>query len=266
MKILFSDFDGTLIEHNQTITPRNLEMLETLHQQGHLIVVCTGRNIKEFQAGLEICAVPFDYAVLNNGGHIINRHYETLYEKVIDKTIGIDILNHTTQYKGLWSYFCDGEETYGYKDGYTYDHTLGNKKVDKDFMALYQEARSFQIIAFNQDDEGLYDTLHCFDYIRQHYSDQVEVYLNTYYVDVVPKGCSKGTGMQELLNLIDENIEKVYAIGDSYNDLSMIEEADYGYTFKHADEDIKQTTDLHVNYVYEVIEKMLGGNDDELER
>ena len=104
------------------------------------------------------------------------------------------------------------------------------------------------------------------DYVKNNYHDDVEAYFNLHYVDVVPSGCSKGTGVHKLLELLSQNITEVYAVGDSYNDLSMIQEATYGYTFCYAHQDIKQATDRHVQYVYEVIEDMLGGKYDDLAR
>jgi len=54
--------------------------------------------------------------------------------------------------------------------------------------------------------------------------------------------------------------------GDYIDKHSMIQEATYGYTFCYAHQDIKQATDRHVQYVYEVIEDMLGGKYDDLAR
>jgi hypothetical protein len=266
MKILFSDFDGTLISDQKELSNNNKDMMYKLQQQGHLVVICTGRNIKEFQREQNIFHFPFDYLVLNNGGHIVDKNYHTLYEKVIDKQIGIDILKHSMVKEGMWSYFCDGNVNYAYKDGKTYDYSLNNKVIESDFMELCQSAEHFQILCFNQDNQGIEDSKECYDYVKAHYPNDVEICFNTYFVDVVPKGCTKGTGVHKLLELIHQPIDEVYAIGDSYNDLSMIQEADFGYTFHHAHDDIKKETKYHVNYVYEVIEKMLGGNDDELAR
>lgn len=259
MKILFSDFDGTLVNGNKMISIKNKELMKELQKQGHLVVICTGRNIKEFQKDQPLFDFPFDYLVLNNGGQIVDQHYQTIFEKVIDKQTGIDILNHTLSYSHMWSYFCDGETTYAYKDGKTYDHSIGDIEVDQDFVSLYHDVDQFQIICFNQDDAGIENTQMCYDYVMKNYGHEVEAYFNTHYVDVVPKGCSKGTGVRQLLSMLKTNIDEVYTIGDSYNDLSMIEEADYGYTFHHAHEDIKKRTQYHVDYVYEVIEDMLGG-------
>lgn len=260
MKILFSDMDGTLIDHNMSISDQNIKKMKELREQGHLIALCTGRNLMETRQITDYIDFPFDYLVLNNGGHILNKNYETLFEKKIDKKIGIDILKHTTSYPGMWSFFCDGNVNYGYKDGITINHGSVDKEViDIDFIDAFKEADHFQIIAFNQDDVGVEDAKVCFDYIQQQYGDYVEAYFNTHYVDVVPSGCSKGTGVLKLLELISETVDEVYAVGDSYNDLSMLEVANYGYTFYHAHDDIKNMTPYHVDYVYEVIEDMLGG-------
>lgn len=260
LKILFSDMDGTLIDKNLSISDKNIEMMKELKRQGHCIALCTGRNLFETRQITDHIDFPFDYLVLNNGGHILNRNYETLFEKKIDKKIGIDILKHTTSYLGMWSFYCDGHVNYGYKDGITINHgDIEKHPIDIDFHKAFLNADYFQIIAFNQDDEGIENAKKCYDYIQEHYGEYVEAYFNTHYVDVVPSGCSKGNGVVELLKHIDEPIEAVYAVGDSYNDLSMIIEADFGYTFCHAHDDIKKETKNHVHYVYEVIADMLGG-------
>lgn len=267
MKILFSDFDGTLVDNNESISAKNIERIQKLRAAGHIMVICTGRNLQEFQRDEKRYHFPFDYLVLNNGGQIVDSHYQTLYEKTIDYQVGVDILNHTTSYQGMWSYFCDGHINYAYKDGVTINHGIEEQPfIDVDFQKAYQSVQSFQIICFNQDDQGIDQSQECFEYIQEHYGDDVEAYFNTYYVDVVPKGCSKGTGMKTLLSLIDDKFDKVYAIGDSYNDLSMIEAADDGYTFVYAHNDIKEKTKKHVRYVYEVIDDMLGGDEYELAR
>ena len=266
MKILFSDLDGTLVNGQQLLSFKNIEMMKELQKQGHIMVICTGRNIKEIERDPSFHQLPFDYMILNNGGHIVDKDYQTLYEKVIEKDVGVDILEHAMSYPDMWTYFCDGHVNYAYKNGVTYDHSIMKTTIDEDFRVLYQKAKHFQIICFNQDNEGIEDTQKCYDYIQEKYRGKMEAYFNTYFVDVVPYGCSKGTGIRQLLKIIQKPIEAVYAIGDSYNDISMIQEADFGYTFHHAHDDIKQATQYHVDYVYEVIEDMLGGKDDELAR
>ena len=82
-------------------------------------------------------------------------------------------------------------------------------------------------------------------YIDEHYADEAHGTLNMHYLDITPSGCTKGTGISNLVSLLNEDVVS-YAIGDSYNDISMFEHADHGYTFN------KQ-----VDYLSELIDEML---------
>lgn len=256
-KMLFCDMDGTLIEDNKLIHSKNIELLNKWQNKGYKIVLCTGRNIVECQMILKKIDIPYDYLVLNNGGHILDKE-KTLYEKKINHDVGCAILDFTTRFHGMWSYYCNGKETYGYLNGKTYDHSgHGNIEIDDDFIKLYHKAGDFQIIWFHQDNQQMDNTLYCLDYIRKYFVEDIEPHLNLHYVDLVPIGCSKGESVKKLLSLIDDHIDKVYAIGDSYNDIAMFKEADITATFSYADIQVKKHADNIVDYAYEFILKGL---------
>lgn len=69
--------------------------------------------------------------------------------------------------------------------------------------------------------------------------------------------CSKGTGILTLAGLIDEPVE-TYCVGDSYNDISMFLTADHPYTFHRSEEAVKEHTARQVDFVYEIVEDILG--------
>lgn len=257
-KLVFCDIDGTLILDNKEMNPKDIEILKRWQQLGNKIALCTGRNIMECQMVLKTIDIPYDYLVLNNGGHILDKQ-STLYEKKISQDIGCSILDITTQFHGLWSYYCNGKETYGYLNGKTYDHRgRGNMEIDGSFYEMYHKAGDFQIIWFHQDNQQMDDALYCLDYIRKRFSDSIEPHVNQHYVDIVPLGCSKGEGIKQLMSLIDDDIEKTYAIGDSYNDISMFESVDVAATFHRAEINVKKHTDCYVDYVYEFLLQSLG--------
>ncbi len=52
---------------------------------------------------------------------------------------------------------------------------------------------------------------------------------------------------------------RTFGIGDSYNDLSMIEMCDVGATFHFSDLSIKEKVQKSYSYVYEFIDDILGG-------
>ena len=255
MLIFVSDLDGTLIKDNCIIAQKNLDMMRKLQELGHLVVLCTGRSLKEFQVIQKDIQFPCDYIILNNGALIVDKHYQKLYEKVIPHDIGVSLLRHISHYPQLSSMFSDGENTYGFVDGKTVDYGQNGEVIAEDYQDLYLQAKHFAIIAFHQSNMETTYTKQCYDDIFNQYSNDVEAYGNTHFVDVVPKGCSKGNGVRMLLKLLNQEGE-IWAIGDSHNDLSMLKDADYGYTFDYA-QDIKEQISYQVHYVYEMIEAML---------
>lgn len=253
-KFLFCDMDGTLIDDNQEIHPKNIELMREWQKHNHKIVLCTGRNIIECKTVLNKFDFPYDYLILNNGGHILDKSH-TLFEEKINHNIGCAILDFTTKFHGMWSFYCDGKETYGYLNGKTYDHSgYGNMEIDRDFIEMYHNAGDFQIIWFNQDNHQMDTTTYCLDYIRKHMPSKFQSYVNQYFVDIVPLECSKGEGIRKLLSLIDDDVDAVYSIGDSYNDISMFKASHHSATFQYADEYVKNYAKKIVNYVYEFLE------------
>ena len=62
-------------------------------------------------------------------------------------------------------------------------------------------------------------------------------------MDIVCKGNSKGTGIKFVKKYLKAN--KIYGIGDSYNDLPMLETVDVSFTFHSSPESVqKQATHL----------------------
>lgn len=260
MKILISDVDGTLIRDDQCISQKNLEYMKALQRKGHKIALCTGRTRFEMHWILDEIDIPYDYLILNNGAQILDRENNVLYEKLMDEKTGKAVLNYLSQFHELMTFYSDGKVSYGYENGNCFDHmTKIGKKMSCSFSDMYQKASEFEIISFHQTNNKMEITKKCYEYIAEHWDQMLDIYYNLHWVDIVAKGCSKGQGVMFLCQYLGIDYNDIYAIGDSYNDLSMLEKAKWGYTFMYAHEDIKTVIPRHVHYVYEVIQEMLGG-------
>ena len=90
--------------------------------------------------------------------------------------------------------------------------------------------------------------------IEEEYGDKVSAFQNLVNVDIVAAGCSKGTGAARVRELFP--IGRMGGIGDSYNDLPLIEAADVGFTFPTAPEPLRDASDHIVLSVSQAIEKM----------
>ena len=83
------------------------------------------------------------------------------------------------------------------------------------------------------------------DKINEEFKDEIIAYRNDIYIDIVPKGCSKGEGVKYLADQEDVNMKDVYAIGDSWNDVSMFNITENSFTFDYVEKELKN----HANYI-----------------
>ena len=83
------------------------------------------------------------------------------------------------------------------------------------------------------------------------YGDTMIGYQNSTNVDIVFKGISKGTGIQFIKRYF--NTDKIYGIGDSYNDLPMLETVDIPFTFHSSPKPVKEQAAYLVDDIAEAI-------------
>lgn len=74
-------------------------------------------------------------------------------------------------------------------------------------------------------------------YINSQFKGYVVAYPNVNCVDIVPEGVSKAEGLYVIESYYDLQHDDIYAIGDSFNDIPMLEEF-HGLAVAHAQQDI----------------------------
>jgi hydroxymethylpyrimidine pyrophosphatase-like HAD family hydrolase len=84
-----------------------------------------------------------------------------------------------------------------------------------------------------------------------------------YYCEVVPSRVSKWTGLRRLADLLGVSRERICAVGDERNDLSMIYGAGMGVAMGNACEELKRAADWVTGHhdqdgLVEVVERILG--------
>jgi hydroxymethylpyrimidine pyrophosphatase-like HAD family hydrolase len=57
-------------------------------------------------------------------------------------------------------------------------------------------------------------------------------FSNDYYLEFLPHGINKGSGVRYLSQLLEVPISNTFAAGDAENDITMLREADIGYAVK----------------------------------
>ena len=74
--------------------------------------------------------------------------------------------------------------------------------------------------------------------------DKISLFFSSeYYLEYVPLGVSKGSGIRRLCGLLDVPIENTYAAGDAENDISMLKAVHMGIAMANGEEEVKKSAD-----------------------
>ena len=100
-----------------------------------------------------------------------------------------------------------------------------------------------------------------YTWILERFGDSVDCHKNQDFLDIVPPACTKGTGLQHLVEYLQSEHPgtsyEVHTIGDSWNDIDMHRYADRSASFSYSPDEVKAVTTDCVDKAYEFIEASL---------
>ena len=228
-KLVVLDLDGTLTNSKKEITARNRETLIRIQEQGVRLVLASGRPTYGIvPLANELRINEFGGFILSyNGGEIINwESKEMMYENVLPN---LSILTY------------DGAEivTENSQDPYVQKEAFLNKmavRETNDFLTDITLPVAKCLIVGDADQLIPVESELC---IRL--QGKINVFRSEpYFLELVPQGIDKALSLTVLLEATGVSREEVIAIGDGYNDLSMIKFAGMGIAMGNAQEPVKK--------------------------
>ena len=241
-KLLVLDLDGTLTNSKKEITPFTREVLIKAQQQGLHLVLASGRPTY----GIVPLAETLDmkeyggFILSFNGGKVIEvKTGKVFYEQALPPDV-MPLIYQRSYEAGLTILSYNGKYilTENAADKYVqYESFLTKMKVKEtdDFLHnLRLPADKCLIVGEPEDLVPLEEKL------RQELGLRLNVYRSEpFYLEVVPKGIDKAASLERLLERVQIKREEVIAIGDGYNDLSMIKFAGLGVAMANAQPPVK---------------------------
>lgn len=245
-KLLVLDLDGTLTNAKKEITPRNLEALIRVQEQGIHLVLASGRptygivplaeelRMKEFGG----------YILSYNGGEIINWETgEMIYENVLPIDV-VPVLYDCARNNNLSILTYDGPEivTEHPEDPYVEKEAFLNKmavRATNDFLTdITLPVAKCLIVGDPQ------RILPVESELSVKLQGRINVFRSEpYFLELVPQGIDKAQSLSVLIEELGISRKEVIAIGDGYNDLSMIKFAGLGVAMGNAQEPVKKAAD-----------------------
>lgn len=263
-KMVVLDLDDTLLLNNGKISEENKNTLKLAQEKGVKIVLASGRPtfaIRQIVEELELHKYN-GYILSYNGAKIIDcNSCDVLYEFNITKE----------QIKWLYELALDHD---------VFIHTYMDNYIitphDNPYTYIESEITGMKIKTCSNFIDSLPNNLIKAIMLQSpEYLKEVEKKLKPiisnklymtitkpYFLEFMNKDVDKSRSIIRLCNKIKINIEDIIAIGDSYNDISMIKLAGLGISMGNAIEEVKNASDFITdtnenNGVSKAIEKFI---------
>ncbi len=245
-KYLVLDLDGTLTNNQKEITPYTLKTLIEVQKRGVKLVLASGRptygivplskelKMKEFGG----------YILSYNGGKILDvANMGVIYESTLPlelvpslyemaKGAGATIITYQDEY------ILTEQPTNKYVQHELFLTKMKPKQVEN-FVAVVDFAPDKCLIVGDPEQliplEG--------EVLAKH-SEQMNAFRSEpFFLELVPKGIDKALSLERLLRHTGGSREEMIAVGDGFNDLSMIQFAALGVAMANAQEAVKEAAD-----------------------
>ncbi|PAT02556.1 hypothetical protein CI105_00960 [Candidatus Izimaplasma bacterium ZiA1] len=234
-KMIFVDLDGTVLDHSTNSIPtKTIKTIKELRENGHEVILCTGRCPSLFYGMDKEMGV--DSYIAANGRYVLYKgtvvSEDTIEYKYIDELVkfcdqnqidvGFEGINHYTSqnsYTDLPAKFSE------------YFHL----EVPEVYPDFYKNHKVLQMVLFyNKED---------YKNITEKFPNLTFHFANDCGMDVNQGNGMKDLGISRLLEHTNFSIENTIAIGDGFNDISMIEYCNYGIAMGNGNEELKAKAD-----------------------
>ena len=246
-KLLVLDLDGTLTNSRKEITPHTLETLIQAQEQGIKIILASGRptyGVAPIADKLRLADYG-GYILSYNGSEIMNwANKEILYENRLKPELLPYLYACAKNYQfPIVTYHNEFVITEYPDDEYVQKEAILNvmhlQKVDNFLEAVKHPIAKCLIVGEPTRLAELEKEMY------EHLKDRMGVFRSEpYFLELVPKGIDKAQSLAVLLKELGMTKDEMIAIGDGFNDLSMIKYAGMGVAMGNAQQVVKDNADF----------------------
>ena len=252
-KVVFLDLDGTIISHETNEVPESTKRaIKLLKENGHIPVIATGRVPCLFDGVDSLLGIESFVAA---NGRIAEYKGTIVRNEVMDPTVVRDVVEMA--YKNKFDVAFENRDNYVLNSLFT---DLPQKFNDIFHIDLPRVEHNFhlnhevhQIVLFYTKDD--------FKKFELNFPTLNFSYSNEYGIDVNEKGGMKDLGVKAILEHLKLTPNDAIAIGDGFNDISMIEYCGVGVAMGNAKDAVKQHADVVADRVendglFKVLQKL----------
>lgn len=232
-KILASDYDNTFYINDNDIK-NNIQKVESFRNKNNIFAIATGRSYYDFTEDLKKYPIKYDYLIINQGATILDSNGTIIENYIIDNNIKNILIKDLELYDQDNMFKCSILES---------RVSIKNNnitKIHKEYETV-EEAKKMNSI------------------INDRYSSYIISYLipSNKAIEIISSKTNKANAVNKIAEIEKVIKQNIFTIGDSYNDIEMIEKFN-GYCIFGAEEEVKNISTKEYTSVSELINEILG--------
>ncbi len=263
IKLIAIDLDGTLLSGHTYINEVNKAAIRAAQAEGVIVAIATGREHNNVRSFLETAELVTP-VISSNGSVIHNENKQQMFSLPLENHQAMEVLDwlETNQYyyqahtsKGIYT-ISTGHQVLAVE----VDRLLSTNP-DPSYLQMLEamqgmsaklkmirvntyheipnETEFYNILALSFEQEKL-------EIGRTHFADREDLTMvvsGHMNFEIEHKRASKGTALQHLAEHYNIPLEQTMAIGDNFNDVSMIQLAGLGVAMGNAEPEVKAIAD-----------------------
>jgi len=234
VKLIASDMDLTLLADDGTMPPRMFERIRALEEAGVTFCAASGRpsyTLKDMFREVE----PHMALLSDNGAAVFNRA-RLISKSLIDTEAYRELIEFTARDGRGCPCVCGIERCYLRHGDERFDDYFGTSYTNRvyldDFSSLEGDVNKYTVFFPDSDSEEIYRSTY-----GPAWGDRFSVTnAGKHWIDIMNPGVDKGSGLRALCRELGIGTDQALALGDTYNDIQMLEAAGHAYVVANAEE------------------------------
>ncbi len=260
-QLLASDYDKTFFyKANPQALPENLAAVEQWQKSGNLFAISTGRDAASMLYEQTHKGVQFDYLVALNGSFIIDGNKEVIFKQALPDSIAQSLVADLREEFHDELIVSNGFNGCNFTNRQLSQRDPAAAEIFQRNSQIYtrtiEQALEHEVYLVGCLAKNLEQAQAVRSRILDTHGDDVEVFINLNYINIVPKGISKASGIEFIMKHTQLEHSQVSVIGDDFNDIPMIQ-AFHGFAVPNATPTLIEHAEATVDTVAALINKLL---------
>jgi hypothetical protein len=264
MKLIASDLDGTLLNEHGEVSEKNQQMIKKAQDRGLRFVVATGRSREAAEKPLEKAGIVSPIICLN-GAALYDKNKQLTHEVPMEEEVAKRVLS-TCREENMYLEFFTNKGIYSESREYflevlvdimqSANPNLSEEDIREaahlrfqmepvefvdDYEIIFQQKDIlvYKILAFSVNPDALSST-------REKLQTEAKLAITSsgdINLEFNHPKAQKGIALERLAEMYQISMKDVVAVGDNWNDVSMLQRAGKGIAMGNASDEVKELAD-----------------------